>query len=397
MKYSILAAGLALMSLLYFSCEKNNDVAYFDNDNSINIFPSEDNKELIHVSNVPELMATARLTKSGNKVVIIKEGIYELSEAIRISGNSVIYRGESGNKDKVILKGRGINGSVNRIFSVKGRNFAVKDLSIGEVNSNGIKLYVEKNTDSVHIQNVRFFDIKEQMILAAYNGDYSEDFADFGIIEQCIFEHTSELKPNAHRGGIDINRARNWKISNCTFKNINGSDTYQSTGAIRFRNHSENCIAENNIIKNCDRGIFFGFNNEAHNGGIIRNNMIYVNGKVGINICNAIDVKVYNNTVYNASAYPNAIECMNANKGIEIVNNLTNKKITMPEDMMSKVENNVTHAQEDWFKNASQGNLHLAKNISDVVDSAITLDDVTYDKDGDLRMQYRSDIGADER
>lgn len=398
MKYSLLSVVvLLLFSVFYFSCEKNNDTEYFPDGTVTELFPSEEEKEVIMVSNVPELMATTRLTKDGFKVVIIKDGDYDLNEPIRITGDHVIYRSESGNRNNVVLRGRGMTGSINRIFAVTGSNFSVKNISLGEVSGNGIKLYGEKNTDSVYIQNVRFFNIKEQMVLATYNEEYSSQHADFGTIEQCTFENEHESSAKEQYGGIDINRGASWRISNCMFENINGAESSRSSGAIRFRNHSEDCIAENNIIVNCDRGILFGFNNEEHKGGIIRNNMIYVSREVGIYICNAMDVKVFNNTVFSPSDYPHAIECLDENGSVEIINNLTNKGISLPGKAISKVENNVTNAQANWFKNASRGNLHLAKNVTEVVNAAIALDDVSTDKDGDLRLMNMSDIGADER
>ncbi|MFB6318884.1 right-handed parallel beta-helix repeat-containing protein [Saccharicrinis sp. FJH54] len=397
MKYSLLAALVVLLSLVYFSCENNNESDINENIDFPDLFPKETGKDVIYVANVPELMATTRLTKEGNKVVIIKDGEYEISEPIRISGDGIIYRSESENRDRVIIKGKGITGNITQIFTVSGKTFGLKDISLGEVSGSGIVIHGEKNTDSIYVQNVRFYNTRNQMILASCDEDYSDDHADFGTIEDCLFEHTNHKTPAGISGGVDIYSGSNWRISNCTFKNINTADHKESSGAIRFRKASEKCTAENNVIINCDRGILFGTNNEAHTGGIIRNNMIYVTRESGIYICNAKDVKVYNNTIFSSSDYPNSIECFDEEGNIEIINNLTNKNISSKNQSTARVENNITHAEENWFKNASQGNLHLAKNVTEVVNTAITLDDVSIDKDGDRRMAYMSDIGADER
>ncbi|MFC0876323.1 right-handed parallel beta-helix repeat-containing protein [Saccharicrinis sp. FJH2] len=396
MKYYLLTVLIVLLSLIHFSCENNSESDISQKMESPDLFPKEAGKEIIYVSNVPELMATTRLTKDGNKVVVIKDGEYEISAPIRIAGDEIIYRSESANRDRVILKGKGINGSISRIFTISANNFAVKDITIGEVSGNGIKIQGEKDADSIYVQNVRFYDIKSQMVVATYDEDYSGDHADYGTVENCLFELTDSKAQNNQCGGIDIYGGTDWRISNCTFKNLNSSDQKQSTGAIRFRNASKNCIAENNVIVNCDRGILFGFNNEPHSGGIIRNNMISVIRESGIYICNAKDVKVYNNTIYNPSDYPYSIECLDESGRVEIINNLTNKNIDSNDLAIIRIENNITHADESWFKNVSRGNLLLAKNISEVVNSSISLEDGSRNN-SDHEILYLADIGANKR
>jgi len=81
---------------------------------------------------------------------------------------------------------------------------------------------------------------------------------------------------------------------------------------------------------------------------------------------------------------------------VEIINNLTNKNIDSNDMAIIRVENNITHAEESWFKNVSRGNLLLAKNISEVVNSSISLEDGSYNN-SDQEMLYLTDIGANKR
>ena len=61
------------------------------------------------------------------------------------------------------------------------------------------------------------------------------------------------------------------------------------------------------------------------------------------------------------------------------------------------VDSNFTTAAVDWFVDASAGNLHLAYDISGVVDAGEDLAAVEVDIDGDPRpINSRYDIGADE-
>ncbi len=390
---------LILFSLsVIISCEKDTPSPGSNNSYETSDFPFEYGKDTIWVSNVQELMATATSTKEGNKVVIIKNGEYKLTERLWLTGNNLIYRSESGDRNKVILKGKGMDGDVGFIFSIAGDNFAVKDISIGEVHYHGIQIHGEKDADNLYVQNVRFFDIRQQMIKGSYDRKQPENHADYGVVEGCLFEYTAGKSFYHYCGGVDVHHGENWRISECTFKNIYSPDKDLSEGGVHFWTDSKGTIVENCTFINCDRGIMFGLDNSMHYGGIIRNNMMHITHDVGIYLCFAEGTKVYNNSVYLDSDYGNAIESrFPQTKNCEIINNLTNKKITNREGARAKVENNISNAEAGWFENIGKGNLHLNGIIEGVTDAAIDLEDVETDFDGQPRMAGKSDIGADER
>lgn len=399
MKYSLPTIVVLVFCVTYFSCESNDD-SRLTNTNEVNqnVFPDDDDKDIIFVSNVPELMATTRLTNDGNKVVIIKDGVYELSERLWITGNNITYRSHSENRNKVIIKGRGINGSTPCIFDVLGKKFAIKDITLCDVSLHGILVHGDKNADSIYVKNVHFINIGAQMFKTTFNKDNSDYSADNGIIEDCLFEYSINKKMGKNRGGIDINHGKEWLVSNCKFENISNPTSTLTHGAINFRNFSEYCTIERNTIMNCDKGIIFGFDNKTQTGGIIRNNMIHVIGEAGIYICSAYDVKVYNNTVYNASNYCNAIEYKHTEThNTEIANNLTNKAIASRDNAMAFLENNITNAEENWFKNASRGNLHLTKNISKAISTTLNVEVLPKGSENNERSQYISYIGANKK
>jgi hypothetical protein len=390
---------LLVFFAIFQSCEKDENTTPIDDEKIINSdFPSDEGKDTIWVSNVGELMATANSTKEGNKVVIIKDGTYDLTGRLWLTGDNLIYRSESGNRNKVILKGEGMEGNIGYIFSVAGSHFAVKDLTIGEVRYHGIQVHGEKDADNIYVQNVRFYDIREQMIKGSFDKNKPENHTDNGVVEHCLFEYTAGHSHDYYCGGVDIHHGINWRISNCTFKNIYSPDNNLSEGGVHFWNNSEGTIVENNILINCDRGIMFGLDNSPHKGGIIRNNMIHVTRDVGIYLCCATGAKVYNNSIYNGSDYPNSIEYrFSQTTDCEIINNLTNKAIKKRSSASALVENNVVNATSDWFINPSEGNLHLASSPSEVIDQAMDLDEVKVDIDNDTRSTGSSDIGADEK
>jgi hypothetical protein len=389
--------SLVLLLTIIFSCEKD-EVAENDNNPVENSkFPSDDGKDTIWVENVTELMATEKATKDGNKVVIIKDGTYLLTDRLYLTGNDLIYRSASGDRNKVLLVGEGMNGNIGWVFGVLGKNFAVKDISIGKVRYHGIQVHGEADADSIYIQNVRFFDIRQQMIKGSFDANTPEKYSDNGIVEGCLFEYTKGHSYDYYCGGVDIHHGINWRISNNTFRNIQTTDNSLTEGAVHFWNNSEGTLVENNTIYNCDRGIMFGMDNSPHKNGLIRNNMVVVTKDVGIYICFAPGAKVYNNTIFNNSNYQNSIECrFDFTTGCELYNNLCNKAISLRNEASADIANNITDAQQGWFVNIQNGDLHLKSTVTEVTDKAMDLDEVVKDIDGDIRSKGSSDIGADE-
>jgi len=394
MKKKLLIATFVAIS--FFACKKEESPTKEIN-SDISNFPSDTGHDTIWVSNVTELMATVNSTKVGNKVVIIKDGTYELTDRLWLTGNNLIYRSESQNRDKVILKGKGMNGSIGYIFGISGDNFSIKDISLGEVFYHGIQIHGELDADNFYAQNVRFFNIRQQMIKGSYDKNKPHNHCDFGVVENCLFEYTATHSHYYYCGGVDVHHGVNWRISNCTFKNIYSPENALSEGGIHFWNNSEGTIVENNTFINCDRGIMFGMDNSPHKGGIIRNNMLHITRDVGIYLCYASDAKVYNNSIYTDSSYPNSIEYRFAQTtNCHIANNLTSKLIANRNTANGVVENNITNVQADWFISPKQADLHLKSAKYEIVDKAIDLQEVETDFDGDERILLTSDIGADE-
>lgn len=397
MKTSLIILTYCLF-IFFTSCEKDNEPT----DNQGNTFedsdfPSDNGKDTIWVSNVQELMATVHSTQEGNKVVLIKDGVYKVTDRLYLTGDNLIYRSESGNRDNVVLKGNGMDGDIGWIFGVTGKDFAIKDLTIGEVRYHGIQVHGEANADNFYAQNVRFYNIRQQMIKGTFDKNNPEQHTDNGVVEGCLFEYTDGHSYDYYCGGIDVHHGINWRVSNCTFKNIQTNDNSLTEGGIHFWNNSDGTIVENNTIINCDRGIMFGMDNSPHHNGIIRNNMVVVTKDVGIYLCYADQAKVYNNSVFNVGEYQNSIECrFEYSTGCKITNNLTNKNITLRNNATADILNNVTSAVQDWFVNVSAGNLHLKNTQEDITDQAIDLDEVPTDFDGEIRKEGNSDIGADE-
>ncbi|MBN2795303.1 MAG: right-handed parallel beta-helix repeat-containing protein [Clostridia bacterium] len=353
--------------------------------------PNAPNHKVILVTNDEELRKSEALTKEGNMTVWLADGTYHLTRGLYITGDSVTYKSLSGNRDEVVILGdyKAGNG-----FSAVGDYFTVSDLSIGQVNNHGVQVHAEKDADYAVISNVRFFDIKEQMIKGS--GDTSQTFSDYGLVENCLFEFTSGEALQYYTGGIDVHKGKHWIVRNNTFKNIRRSTGALTEGAIHFWSASSDTLIENNTIINCDRGIMLGLDNSPHYDGTIINNFIHVTRDVGIYICNAENSKVYHNTIYVDSDYPNSIEYRFNTPNTKISNNLTNKTIQTRNGGTGTLSSNIINASSSWFVDVPAGDLHLQSLIHVVVNQGEYLNVLT-DIDGDKRVEGYIDIGADER
>ena len=349
---------------------------------------------LVTVSNVAELRnAVEQANQQGNMTIQLEDGTYNLGDMLWISGSRITFRSRSGNRDGVVLRGQGMRGGVSHIFNVVGSDFTAADMTLGWVANHGIQIH--SDADDIVIHNVRFVDTGEQMLKVSYRSGDSTS-SDNGLVEWCLFDYPSGAGPQHYIGGIDAHQAHNWVIRHNTFRHIRSPGSGLAEHAIHFWSGSQKTLVEQNIIVNCDRGIGFGLGSRGHSGGVIRNNMIHTSRDVGIGLESANSAGVYHNTVFTEN-YSNSIEYrFPATQGVQIVNNLTNRAIVSRNGGSATLQNNVTSAQSSWFVNPTQGNLHLANSVPQVVDQGAS-SGLSQDIDCDPRPSGGGyDIGADE-
>jgi len=358
--------------------------------------------DIYHISTVNELTNALKQAKSngGNATILFADGTYNLNSGLWVDVPNIIFRSEKGNRDKVIIKGAGMHGSVSHIFWVAADNITIANISLGEVANHAIQVHGESkyDADNLLVSNVRIFNTGEQMLKE------SSDFitgSDNGIVECSLFEYTAKIGPQYYIGGIDVHLGKNWQIKNNEFRNIRSPEKRTAEHAIHFWSNSSDNLIEKNKIINCDRGIGFGLGDSGHLGGIIKNNIIYNDGSsiaddVGIGLENANGVKVYNNTIIQLGGYTNAIEYRFKNTNADIYNNLTNKNITKRDNGTASIKTNITNAQLSWFINSTNADLHINSLAQTAINQGTTIASVIYDFDGELRNDKLIDIGADE-
>ena len=335
----------------------------------------------------------------GNMTILIADGSYQIASSTSypyITGNNIVIRSVSGKRDQVILSGGGMKptSSTENVLGIAGNHITIADLTIQDCGNHGIQV----SGHHLLVHNVHFKNTYEQMLKGATDANY----IDSAIVQCSLFEYPNGIGPNYYTGGLDIHKGTNWIVRDNMFKNIKSPSGSVAEHAIHFWNQSSDNLIERNWIINCDRGIGFGLGNSPSQGGLIRNNMIYNDGggnfsDVGIGLENSPNTKVNNNTIF--VAYQNAIEYrFTGTTNVDIKNNLTNKSIRARDGATGTVSNNLSNAQSNWFIKTSQGDLHLATSLSNVVDQGIDLMPyITDDIDQNKRPQGTAvDIGADE-
>ena len=350
----------------------------------------------IVVSSVQQLLEAVEYANvHGNVEVLLADGIYQLDDMLWIEGVNVGFRGQSGGRDAVVIRGRGMKGHVTHIFNVAGDYFTAQDITIGWVFCHAVQVQGNDDADYPCFNNVRFVDTGEQMLKVS--SDFGGSWSDGGIVEGCSFEYSAGIGPQYYIGGVDGHQCRDWTVRDCYFYGIASPEAELAEHAIHFWSWSEGTVVERNRITSCDRGIGFGLGDSGHGSGMIRNNFVHTTRDVGIGLENASGVDVYNNSLYTED-YANSIEYrFPGTSGGEIINNLTSGEIASRDGGSASVATNVTNAQAAWFEDAFTGDLHLSSSPVSVVDAGQTLSDVVLDYDSEERPTGSGyDIGADE-
>jgi len=364
------------------------------------------------VSSVAELQAAvvAANAGSGDLTIALTDGTYALSGHVWIGGDGVTIRGQSGNRDAVVLEGSGMTSGATHVFQISGNDVTIEDLTLRRVRQHAIQIHGESpyGADRTVLRNLRIEDTGEQMVKVSYrDGDGST--SDDGLVEGCSFEFTAGIGPQYYIGGVDAHAARNWTVRGCTFRSIRSPEATVAEHAVHFWSGSEGTLVERNLIVNCDRGIGFGLGTRGHQGGVVRNNMIYHadlggdRADVSIELETALGTEVYNNTIYQEHGYPAAISARWGGSNVTVTNNLirvaggTSNAIWARDGATITQSNNVVDAQSSWFVDPAAADLHVKEGTAAVVDQATPLAGLTTDFDGDPRpLGSAPDIGADE-
>lgn len=365
--------------------------------------------QVVLVHNERELQVAVRSLRSGT-TIRIAPGTYNLTNTLHIKGGikNVALLGATRERGDVVLKGRGMR---HQDFSDVPHGIMVSDatdvlianLSVGDVWYHPITLNGQAGCKRVRICNVRLFEAGEQFLKVNPNPRGSG--ADDCIVEYCIFEYADTARHN-YTQGMSVHRCANWIVRNNLFRNIRGPHGDAGVGGcIDIWNGSKNSLVEGNVIVNCRMGIRLGFSKRTgggwdHQGGIIRNNMIFRQPNAvelpdaGICVWNSPGTKMVHNTVVLNGTYSGGAIEYRWCDGVFIAHNLTDARILKREEGKGLETHNVLVTDQKIFVDAAAGNLRLSKAAS-VLPRFQRLTDCLSDIDLEPRPEL-TNVGASE-
>lgn len=216
--------------------------------------------------------------------------------------------------------------------------------------------------------------------------------------------------PGGNFQGIDCNFCDDFVIAGNYLHDI-GKPTselyshYDRGACIQMKSSSKNTLIERNRFARCHIGIVFGGEGLAspeHVGGIVRNNLIYDSGEIGIAIVNATGGVLAHNTLFqNGESIRIARDSRNPDSPnrVDVTHNVLGGPIRAMTDANGVVANNhvlVPGMAEQLFQDPVARNFRLKATASALIDQAVgNVGKVLMDFDGTCRPQGgAADIGA---
>ena len=373
---------------------------------------------IVNVSSVSQLQSAMGNLQAGDTIVLA-DGFYNLTSTLYVNGrDNVTIRGNSG-CDQVVLLGRGMDnasdGSVPHGIWSNSRHTVIAHLTIRDTYDNMVVF--NGGAQSPRVYNVKLLDSGSQFVKA--NPLNATEGVDNGVVEYSIMEYTAGPPATNHGAGVgytnglSVHTADNWVIRRNLFKNFHTPDTaaYLWNPAVLMWNHSTNTLTEGNTFINVDRAIAYGlFDNSGsdHQGGVIRNNFIYLQPGLmspsrkassdgQIIVWDSPGTKVYHNTIMSHGNVVRSIEFRFNTAGGEARNNLADAPIGTRDGASFSQSGNLLTATAGLFVNPNAADLHLKSSATSVINQAPALVGVTDDIDGNPRPSGGGyDIGADE-
>lgn len=360
---------------------------------------------IVEVNTVQQLQNAATAIAS-NTTILIAPGTYQLTSPLYVNGSftNVAIRGASGNRDDVVLVGRGMTLEGGVPFGIwtggNVRGVTIANLTIRDVYSHPIIL--NAGTQSPLIHNVRLVNAGQQFIKA--NPDGTGGGVDNGIVEYSVMEYVTTSR-DYYTNGVDVHTGDNWIIRHNLFRNIRAPQGQLAGPAILMWNASSGSIVDGNTFIDCQREIALGLIERTpndHSGGIVRNNFVYrgpgVAGDAAIYVADSPGTQVLHNSILVSGTYANPIEYRFPHAtGVLIANNVLDGRVAARDGATGSVSGNYTSGSPALFVNPQSGDLHLRSGAQVLIDRIATpMPNAGTDWDGHARPASATDIGADE-
>jgi hypothetical protein len=359
---------------------------------------------VVTVSTVQQLQ-NAVASLSSNTTVMIAPGTYNLTSPLYINGTftDVAIRGATGNRDDVVLVGKGmtVDGGVPFGIWTGGnvRGVTIANLTIRDVYSHPIIL--NAGTQSPLIHNLRLVNAGQQFLKA--NPDGAGGGVNNGVVEYSVIEYTSTSR-DYYTNGVDVHAGANWIVRHNLFRNVRAPQGELAGPAVLMWNGSSGSLVDGNTFIDCQREIALGLIERTpndHTGGVVRNNFIYrsatIQGDSAILVADSPGTSVLHNSILVSGTYANPIEYRFVHtSGATIANNVLDGHIAARDGATGSVSGNYTTAAAALFVSPATGDLHIRSTATILIDRATALPAAGADWDGQSRPAGAADLGADE-
>lgn len=314
-----------------------------------------------YASNVQELNeAIADANKTGNTVIYLVDGVYNIGRTLNINGENITMMSVSGNPYETVIMGSGHDSRIGNLIRVNRSGFRMDGITLTDASFHTVQVAGELDVDNVHFNRMIFQDAKEQLFKVSHNYNNSpEKTSDHGIVEHSIFQYTRGVAYQYYSGGIDAIGATNWVVKNNVFRDISSPSKRIAQYAVHFWINSKDNVVADNLFINNDRHIGFGLSHQKknvkhnHSGGAIRNNVI-LHAKItpfadtGIALEQSPNTLIENNIIYLNHNYPRAIEYrFPETSNVVIKNNQVNKQISSRDGGTADVAQNELSVSEE--------------------------------------------------
>lgn len=293
---------------------------------------------VVRAASALEILAAIEAAEDGSTIVIAK-GHYRMPRDCILTKHRVVIRGETGNREDVVLDGgmefddntpifRTRNGAPALIKIAHARGVTIADLTIANCPKYGILFFGDAGVIDLKIWNVKFHNIWARGLkgTAARSYDdrgYPPDVLQVsaealarirprgGEVRGCLFlcDHAKRNDQDQYDGdyiaGIDLMNIKDWVIAGNVFAGIRGKNG-GGRGAVFIWNESEGVTVEDNVFFDCDRCVSLGNPSGKGDkpfhirGAMVRNNLLLGGTGKGIEIDYGDDITISGNRIASA-------------------------------------------------------------------------------------------------
>ncbi len=367
-------------------------------------------RRVVRVADTDSLYAAVASAQPAT-TILLAAGTYTL-RSLLLARDGLALRGESGQREEVILDGAGKFG--NMICLRGAKDVLIADLTMQNCKQYGIFMLGDSDVQRLRVHNVKFHNIWTRAIKGTHPFRIDDSATHLntlervlkvrptgGSIRHCLFVN-DRAKPyddsfeGDYVSGIDMMWLKDWVIADNVFVGIRGRNG-RGRGAIFVWVNSENVVSERNLFVHCDRAIAYGnpSGERPHmTGGIIRNNFVCGGAHRAFELEKTRQTKVYNNSLWARQARFETVSFAHGARDDRCYNNLIHGTLSCPKSMAAG--RNIVGDLGGWFADPARGDLHLTDEAAEAFGAALPLAEVRDDFDGRPRPS-RPDVGAHQR